>query len=66
LDALVVVAAVFAVAVLAVAGELAWVLLWADALVDGATTLEAAAGALVDVCGVSVDLGPCARKGTMA
>ena len=59
------VAAVFAVAVLAVAGELACVLLWADALVDGATTLEAA-GALVDVCGVSVDLAPCARKGTMA
>ena len=59
------VVAVFAVAALAVADELACVLPGADALADGATTLEAA-GALVDVCGVSVDLGPCARKGTMA
>ena len=58
-------AEVVVAAVLDVAGELACVLLGADALVDGATTLEAA-GALVDVCGVSVDLELCARKGTMA
>ena len=57
--------AVVVVFALAGADELACVPLGADALVDGATTLEAA-GALVDVCGVSVDLGPCARKGTMA
>jgi hypothetical protein len=66
-------AAVLAVDALAVVAVLACVLLLADALVFGAAL--AAAGpafagaltdALLDACGVSVVLGLCARKGTMA